>query len=176
MLHLLGIDSPYIKQLVFGVFAALHWQSRGSPSSILSIAVGYLHYVVIAAGIFQGARSLLARSNSPEQHDPGQAMLFPCKTTHTRTFPKKHSFDYSYLVVGIPVGWEGISGGLVSSSSTKSSWFSQSTKGWFHVDPADYLERGNGHLGLRGKLDAYLRSQVRVSMRHGALIDPLLTS
>ncbi|KAJ0107393.1 hypothetical protein J7T55_009357 [Diaporthe amygdali] len=32
-------------------------------------------------------------------------------------------------------------------------------KGWFHVDPTDYLHRGDRHLGLRGKLDVYLRSQ-----------------
>ena len=35
--------------------------------------------------------------------------------------------------------------------------------GWFHVDPADYLSRGDGHLGLRGKLDAYLISQQMIS-------------
>lgn len=162
LLHLLGFDSPYIRQLIFGISAALHWQSGDSASSILTIIVGYLHYVVIIPAVFQLAKSLLARTNSPEQHGPGQVMLFPCKTTHTRTFPKKHSFDYSYLVVGIPVDWEGVSGGLVSSSSAKTSLFSQSTKGWYHIDPADYLERGNSHLGLRGKLDAYLQSQVRI--------------
>lgn len=163
LLHLLGFDSPYIRQLVFGISAALNWQSGDSSTSILAISAGYLHYVVIVSAVVQLAKALLAKTNSPEQqHGPGQVMLFPCKTTHSRTFPKKHSFDYSYLVVGIPVGWEGISGGLVSSSSAKPSWFSPSTKGWYHVDPADYLERGNGRLGLRGKLDAYLQSQVRV--------------
>lgn len=177
LLHLLGFDWPYSKQLIFGVSAALHWQSGGSTSSILTILLGYLPYVVIILGVFQLTKSLLATTNSPQQqHDPGQVLLFPCKTTHTRTFPKRHSFEYSYLVVGIPVGWEGISGGLVSCSSTKSSWFCKSTKGWFHVDPADYLERGNGQLGLRGKLDAYLKSQVRVFTRSRVWSDQLLMS
>lgn len=88
-------------------------------------------------------------------------LLFPGKTTHSRLFPKRHSFDYSYLVVGVPVGWEGISGAMVSSSSAKPSGWSLSNRGWYHIDPEDYLTRGGRELGLRGKLDAYLKSQVR---------------
>lgn len=80
-------------------------------------------------------------------------LLFPCTTTHSRMFPKKHSFAYSYLLVGIPVGWEGIAGGMISAGSTKA-------KGWYHIDAADYLQRDNGRSGLRGKLDAFLESQV----------------
>ncbi|KXH40936.1 hypothetical protein CSAL01_09554 [Colletotrichum salicis] len=94
-------------------------------------------------------------------------LLIPCTTTHRRTFPEKHAFVYSYLVVGIPVGWKGNYAGMVSCDVDKAgwwlSWFSLAPRtagrAWFHVDPADYLERGNGHLGLRGKLDAYLTSQ-----------------
>ncbi|KAL0942476.1 uncharacterized protein CTRU02_200362 [Colletotrichum truncatum] len=92
-------------------------------------------------------------------------LLIPARTTHRRTFPEKHEFAYSYLVVGIPVGWKGNYAGMVSSGTGKRSWLSwislasETERGWFDVNPADYLERGNGHLGLRGKLDAYLRSQ-----------------
>jgi len=67
-------------------------------------------------------------------------------------FPKKHSFSYSYLFVGIPVGWSGCCGSLLSADASKK-------RGWLHVDPVDFLARGDGHLGLRGKLDAYLESQ-----------------
>ncbi|EXF76641.1 hypothetical protein CFIO01_13548 [Colletotrichum fioriniae PJ7] len=97
---------------------------------------------------------------------PVKPLLIPCTTTHRRTFPEKHAFVYSYLVVGIPVGWRGNYGGMVSCDVDKAGWLSwfslaprPAGRGWFHVDPADYLERGNGHLGLRGKLDAYLTSQ-----------------
>ncbi|KAK1979155.1 hypothetical protein LZ30DRAFT_188008 [Colletotrichum cereale] len=96
---------------------------------------------------------------------PVRPLLIPCTTTHRRTFPEKHAFAYSYLVVGIPVGWRGTYAGVVSSGVPTpgwTSWFSVAPKpgkGWFDVDPADYLDRGNGHLGLRGKLDAYLESQ-----------------
>jgi len=58
-------------------------------------------------------------------------------------------------MIGFPVGWEGVAGGMISTGSQN--------KGWYHIDAADYLERGNGHLGLRGKLDAHLTSQVRKS-------------
>ncbi|KAK3370277.1 hypothetical protein B0H63DRAFT_528009 [Podospora didyma] len=98
---------------------------------------------------------------------PGKVLLFPCKTTHSRMFPRKHSFSYSYIVVGVPVGWEGNAGGLVSvgkgnRTSGLLSWFSlgsQAQKGWYDIDAGDYLERGNAELGLRGKLDSYLRTQ-----------------
>lgn len=173
--YLLGFDSPYTRQLIFGVSAALAWQPGGSASSILAISAGHLHYLLVIAAAFQLVRSLLAKTSHSEEKGPGQVLLFPCKTTHSRSFPKKHSFDYSYLVVGIPVGWEGCSGGLVSSFSTKQSWLSRATKGWYHIDPADYLERGNGHLGLRGKLDAYLQSQVRAPKRQAISYGLVLT-
>jgi hypothetical protein len=104
---------------------------------------------------------------APIWKGPGKPLLFPCRTSHSRVFPKKHSFNYSYLVVGIPVGWEGCIAGLVSVGTT-SDWkdhifpTDRPQTGWYHVDPSDYLERGNGHLGLRGKLDRCLREQVRM--------------
>ncbi len=82
-------------------------------------------------------------------------------------FPKSHSFAYSYLVVGVPVGWEGNANGMVSAGAKSEtglwSWFSwdgSAQRGWYDIDAANYLQRGSGHLGLRGKLDAYLESQV----------------
>ncbi|KAI5859760.1 hypothetical protein GGS23DRAFT_607345 [Durotheca rogersii] len=115
---------------------------------VLTIAVTYLRYRV----------QFHSRSASVEPPSPwrglGKPLLFPCRTTHARLFPEKHSFAYSYLLVGIPVGWTGVSGGMVSSGRNPFA-----VDGWYHVDAADYLERGSGHLGLRGKLHAYLESQ-----------------
>ncbi|KAI2779651.1 hypothetical protein F4815DRAFT_178427 [Daldinia loculata] len=85
---------------------------------------------------------------------PGRPLLFPCRTTHARLFPKKHTFSYSYLLVGIPVGWTGVAGGMISNDE-----YSTGVGGWYKVDASGYLDRGNGHLGLRGKLDTYLESQ-----------------
>ncbi|KAI1499826.1 hypothetical protein F5X99DRAFT_419617 [Biscogniauxia marginata] len=85
---------------------------------------------------------------------PGRPLLFPCRTTHTRLFPKKHFFAYSYLLVGVPVGWHGVAGDMISADTGAGA-----RKGWYNIDAAGYLQRGRGHIGLRGKLDEYLQSQ-----------------
>lgn len=94
----------------------------------------------------------------------GRPYLVPCKTTHTRMFPQKHSFSYSYLVVGIPVGISGNFNGMLSvrnkQSQGLSGFLSQLFRsGWYNVNASDYLQRGLNDTGLRGKLDTYLCSQ-----------------
>lgn len=83
--------------------------------------------------------------------------MIPCRTTHSRLFPTKHSFSYSYLYVGIPVGWVGRAGRILSADSDLDR--SRTYKTWFSVVAEDYLERGSHRLGLQGKLQDYLRSQ-----------------
>lgn len=122
------------------------------PSDVL------LKTLVAVAGallISQLTRLYGKSSGASSWSGPSKPMLFPCQTTHTRLFPKKHSFSYSYLLVGVPVGWEGTAGSMISTGQPQ-----HGRKGWYHIDPADYLERGNAQLGLRGKLDKYLESQV----------------
>lgn len=85
-------------------------------------------------------------------------VIFPCRTSHTRLFPKKHSFSYSYLFVGIPVGWRGYISTVLSADLK--TLRGQPGNGWFDVDSADYLARGENPHGLQGKLDEYLESQV----------------
>lgn len=160
--YLLGFNSRHAKQLLFGLTVGFQVYPDYTKAQLFKFLPVYLQYALVAFTIFQLARWLLVPSNTFPWTGPGKVLLFPALTTHARLFPNRHSFDYSYLVVGIPVGWEGISGGLVSSSSEKQSWLSLSRRGWYHVDPEDYLDRGNRNLGLRGKLDAYLRSQVRL--------------
>jgi DUF1365 family protein len=85
--------------------------------------------------------------------------IFECQTTHTRLFPKKHSFSYSYLLVGVPIGWRGAAGPIISSDLASSHGSATSSKTWFSVHAEDYLERG-GHVdGLAGKLKDYLTAQ-----------------
>ena len=92
---------------------------------------------------------------------PLKPILFPCQTSHTRIFPQKHSFSYSYLLVGIPVGWRGRISSLLTADLKTLPWRGREPKtGWFNVDSADYLARGDSMYGLRGKLDTYLESQV----------------
>lgn len=98
-----------------------------------------------------------------------EPLIFPCRTSHTRLFPKKHSFSYSYLYVGIPVGWRGsvrsvLSANIETSSSAGNDQVAhplREKKAWLRVEAADYLNRGGAHLGLQGKLHEYLVSQAR---------------
>ncbi|OTB06939.1 hypothetical protein M426DRAFT_318313 [Hypoxylon sp. CI-4A] len=133
--------------------------TKGVPSYIFEI--NYLQVFIpatIIATTFAFAYFTFVRRKpriEPFTWDsPGRPLLFPCQTTHTRFFPKKHSFSYSYLLVGVPIGWTGAAGGMIASHEHASG-----ADGWYRVNAADYLERGNGHLGLRGKLDAFLESQ-----------------
>ena len=99
-----------------------------------------------------------------EEWSPLKPILFPCRTSHTRLFPKKHSFSYSYLFVGIPVGWRGWISSFFTADLKTLPWRGPKPKnGWFNVDSADYLARGDSMHGLRGKLDTYLESQVSAS-------------
>jgi len=105
--------------------------------------------------------------SSPADDFPAKPMFFPCRTAHTRIFPTKHSFSYSYLLAGVPVGWEGSTGGMLSSDieNQPTSWYRRvfSLKPyspWFTVDGDDYLERGHVNGGLKEKLQNYLHSQV----------------
>ncbi|KAK8182887.1 hypothetical protein BC567DRAFT_192814 [Phyllosticta citribraziliensis] len=76
-------------------------------------------------------------------------------------FPKKHSFVYSYLLVGIPVGPTDHPRryGSLISVDTDLLPRHQNRRGWFHVQGSDYLERGGQDNTLKGKLAQYLRSQ-----------------
>lgn len=147
---------PLIRELIRPQFLGYFWRVIG--------------VITIVSGLRGVTRLFRAQPQQPVHDGFGKVLFFPCRTTHARLFPKKHSFSHSYLVVGIPVGWEGTAGGLVSSGIQEQndgllSWLSlglTSKKAWYDVNAADYLERGRGHLGLRGKLDEFLKTQVSV--------------
>lgn len=72
-------------------------------------------------------------------------------------FPQKHSFSYSYLFVGVPVGMVGRSGQALSVDGSPPSWF--------NIRARDYLFRGGEGLSLSKKLQTYLERQ-GISERH----------
>jgi len=78
-------------------------------------------------------------------------LLIPSRTSHSRMFPQRHSFMYSYLFVGIPVGASGKISNMLSVDG--------SNRGWFHINSDDYLARGSSRQGLGGKLKEYLHTQ-----------------
>lgn len=76
--------------------------------------------------------------------------VIPGRTNHTRFSPQKHSFSYSYLLVGVPVGWSGRAG-VLSIDSGK--------LGLLSVKSRDYLGRDGTDKSFRERLNEYLRSQ-----------------
>ena len=143
---------------------------------IRKIAFVSLEYHIIVLGLLGVAVFLLFESNKEKLKHPVNAaqkdvlshtwlkpLIFPCRTSHTRLFPRKHSFSYSYLLVGIPIGWQGSVASIVSADVLRSATVEprpKQTKAWLNVEAADYLDRGGAQLGLKGKLDTYLESQV----------------
>ena len=122
---------------------------------LISLVPFAIHWIINSSS---RSRKKTTATFNPNK-SPLKPQLLPCRTTHTRLFPKKHSFSYSYLLAGIPVGWSGSANGILSAdASIKDSSWSQ-RKAWFTVSAADHLDRGQASLGLRGKLDIYLRSQ-----------------
>lgn len=84
-------------------------------------------------------------------------LLIPSKTTHSRMFPQKHSFEYSYLFVGVPVGMAGRTNKALSVDGSPPSWF--------NIKASEYLFRGTEELSLAEKLKIYLDKQ-GISERH----------
>lgn len=118
--------------------------------------------------VIRFVRGLSAESTAVEDGLP-KPMLFPCRTSHTRLFPKKNTFSYSYLLAGVPLGWKGSSGGMLSADLPKknTAWYwkllsitPDASSTWYSIDADDYMEPGHVELGLDGKLWRYLATQV----------------
>ncbi len=97
-----------------------------------------------------------------ESPSPLRPFIFPASTSHSRFFPRHHSFKYSYFLVGVPVGWRGSINNLLSCDVPgPASWWKTT---WLSVHSEDYLFYtrpcpGSQAPSLREKLDAYLRSE-----------------
>lgn len=78
-------------------------------------------------------------------------LLITSRTSHSRLFPKKHAFSYSYLFAGVPVGSHGRVGRVLSVDSQ--------TPAWFDVRSEDYLRRSEMRSSLGEKLKRYLHSE-----------------
>ena len=109
--------------------------------------------------MYAALRALTNAGAEKGQWSPMQLPLFPCRTTHTRLFPTKHSFSYFYLYVGIPIGWYGNTGAMLSADTRSPTLDCQrKRRTWFSVEAEDYLERGGHPDGLLGKLRDFLKS------------------
>jgi DUF1365 family protein len=134
-----------------------------SESPVPGLLTASVVLMLITAVLQRGSLGEWFGMSQPIEKEPSQPdlppLMIPCRTTHTRVFPAKHSFSYSYLFVGIPVGWTGRAGSILSADRQCGSVQGESRRTWFSVEADDYLERGTHSDGLRGKLFEYLRSQ-----------------
>lgn len=147
------------------------WDELGNLTSLVnrSIVIAALTITTSLFILLQVLRYVtnLRQLSSPCTQFPVKPMLFPSETAHVRMFPTTHGFKYSYLLVGIPVGWRGSVGGMISADVEENnvSWYSrllslQPGHAWYRVNGDDYLKRGHVEGGLQGKLHQYLESEV----------------
>ena len=120
----------------------------------LSLSLAYLFHNTSEPNTFD------ASTQGRQDPNPLRPLILPSRTTHTRLFPKKHSFSYSYLLVGIPVQWRGLVAGMIGVNGSTAGTV-EGSKAWFSVHAEDYLSRGDSQQGLDGKLRLYLETQVR---------------
>ena len=140
------------------------------PATVINISIiGAASFILLH--IFRVYIGLNEFSSSTDGF-PAKPMLFPCRTAHTRMFPTKHSFSYSYLLAGIPVGWKGSVGGMLSADLERESttWYRRffsfkPSSAWFTVNADGYFERGYVKGGLDEKLQNYLHGQVSTHPR-----------
>ena len=118
------------------------------------IVPGLASVLIIHFQIPQKLSSLFDNSEAV-RGETGRPVLFKCKTIHGQISTEKHAFDYSCLLVGVLVGKKGRNGGILEAEK-----FTVRERAWFEVRAEDHLHRGGGDLGLLGKLEAYLNSQV----------------
>lgn len=181
-------DSQGVKDEIGWILACSFWSQRHSlfwEGSVLLKAVFALFFLSASFYLFgplsyrdssshaggtetknvNTTRTRVERSNKPLPQIL-KPLLFPCRTSHTRLFPKKHSFSYSYLCVGIPIGWQGSLNSFLSvdfKGHLIGKAYQQWWPSWFSINSSDYLNRGSHAAGLKGKLDDYLESQVCAS-------------
>lgn len=141
------------------------FQDYVNPSTFITLSGGAV-FLFVLLQIFRCVRGLQVVSTNLE----GQflkPMFFPANTSHLRLHPRKHGFSYSYLLTGIPIGWSGSSGGMISvdEQNNIAAWYKrifsvQPTSPWYIVDGDAYLERGHVSGRLQGKLKRFLHDQV----------------
>lgn len=168
-------DAEWI--LIFSIWAArgLLWDLIVAKLSILkgypsapACAIVTLLALRLAYGFYCLWGNKVKADKQPASHDGITAasflkpFVFPSRTSHARFFPKKHSFSYSYLLVGVPIGWRGVLGAFLSVDEDNALRGATSGPGaWLSVRAADHLHRGYDHRGLKGKLESFLATQVR---------------
>lgn len=133
-----------------GVALSLKWAAVAIAVTVLSSPILLLGYLMLGSLYPRRLTSVSDSSVSVL----GRPLLFPVTLTHNRLAPVVNRFTHRVLMVGVPVGIKCQVGKLLAIDAD------ETLPSWFTFDSKRYLHRGDEHLGLRGKLDAFLREQV----------------
>ena len=130
------------------------------PLGLHIILPGLTSVIIIHSQI---PRKIASLFNNPKagKAEISSPVLFKCKTTYWQTFPERYAFDHSCLLVGVPVGRKYRHESIFEAKKSTAKEC-EGRPAWFDVRAEDHLHRGGGDLGLRGKLEAYLISEVSI--------------
>lgn len=129
--------SPFIK----GPQSVCEW-----PAAILRYSRSgcflwlYLSSFCISVLLIRSCRKCIRRAaeKSPNMIAIDKSSIFLGQILHIRHFPALHSFCYSYLMVGVPITYDGkLDSAVISMDSGASS-----NRCWLRVEANDHLGRG----------------------------------
>ncbi|TIA13664.1 hypothetical protein D6C81_07076 [Aureobasidium pullulans] len=168
-----GLDSTFFTDIAITLLVGIYYHGINDlkpPSWILETRLvefqvfACLILLMIFAGLIVWRGEAQPSEFVPRQEDGLSKeqflppLLLPGRTTHSRMFPQKHSFAYSYFSVGVPVNFKGCAGSMLSTNLELLPP-NERMKGWFNVNAADYLYRGGTERGLEERLRCYLRGE-----------------
>ena len=158
----LGTDSVALTALA-PIVLVVHVNSLSLVIQLTALALFAITTIVLYPLLCLSLQAIRIIDFPADGLEPLRPRLIPCRTSHKRLFPQKHGFSYNYLQVGMPVGF----GGNIASTAAAdpgSEKEHQLFRGLgLAVRAEDHLSRGHRHIGLRGKLDMYIRDQARGS-------------
>ncbi|KAI0205939.1 hypothetical protein F4808DRAFT_185476 [Astrocystis sublimbata] len=146
----LGSISDLIFIIILSVWKIGCWRLASIiATNGLTLAASSL--ILAFFSLLELARRLCSKNEFAASNHLGRPLLFPCRITNTLD---SRSPERPALLLGVPVGWSGVAGGLISVD-----YQSSTMKPWYTIDVVNHLLPGPSHLGMRGKLDEFLASQ-----------------
>jgi hypothetical protein len=150
------------------------WTKGLAATIILPLLLTLLSLLFMFTRTLFTTRTITPLSQTP-QTILGKPLLFPVTFTHIRRTPVKDKFINQFLLVGVPVGIQLRIGNLLAIDDKSLQDVSPPPGGgpvsfwmrvtahlscWFSFDAVRLLHRGDYGVGLRAKLDSFLRNQV----------------
>jgi hypothetical protein len=126
-------------------FLLSHWRML---VTIIGLALATLVYFFLIQLLYEKEMPLTRLSVR-------RLVLFPCRITHSGLLPGGKTLGYSRYFIGVSVSWSGVASQMVYANRQAEGMGRCSA-----VDAADHFAQGHGHLGLRGRLDSLLESEV----------------